>query len=156
MRSDRFDGAAFGFVLVVQDVIVRAVDVLQARRRARIKKTPFRIGFDAFHEEVRYPEGVEQVAGAEVLVALVAFEVEDLKDIGVVRLDVDRAAAFAFAGLETERVRRWTTQGGDTSSLTDLTWLTYRKTSLATLSIGTRPSLVPLVDLISEPLALME
>ena len=99
MGPDFLDGAAFGFVLVVQDIVVRAVDVLEARRRAWIEETPLRIVFDAFHEEVRDPEGVEEIARAEVLVALVAFEVEDLEDIGVVRLDVDRAAALPFPGL---------------------------------------------------------
>ena len=77
MRSDFLDGATFGFVLVVQDVVVRAVDVLEARRRARIEETPLRIGFDALHEQIGNPKGVEQVACAEMLVALVAFEVED-------------------------------------------------------------------------------
>ena len=76
----------------------RVPAVGQTRAFVRAHQGPVAILLDALHEEVRR-QGVEQVAGALLFLTVVLLEVEEVKDVGVPRLDVDGERAHACATL---------------------------------------------------------
>ena len=65
----------------------------------RAHERPHAVLLDALHEEVRDPEGVEEVAGALLLLSVVLAQVEEVEDVAVPRLDVngERAGTFVAA-----------------------------------------------------------
>ena len=58
---------------------------------------PVAVGFHALHEQVGDPQGVEQVAGAHLLLAVVLLQVQEVEDVGVPGLQVDGEGALALA-----------------------------------------------------------
>ena len=94
---DGLASLALGLVLLVQGLELRSPAVGQSRALVRAHQGPVSILLDALHEEVRCPEGVEQVAGALLLLSVVLLEVEEIENVGVPRLDVDSEGALAFA-----------------------------------------------------------
>ena len=59
-------------------------------------ETPHAVLLDALHEEIRDPEGVEEVAGALLLLSVVLAQVEEVEDVAVPRLDVNGERAGTF------------------------------------------------------------
>ena len=53
----------------------------EAGALGRAHQGPLAVLFDALHEKVGDPEGVEELAGAYLLLAVVLAEVEELKDV---------------------------------------------------------------------------
>ena len=62
----------------------------------RTHEAPHAILLDPLHEEVRNPHGVEEIAGALFLLAVVLAQVEEVENVAVPRLDVDGKSAGAF------------------------------------------------------------
>ncbi len=58
---------------------------------------PVAVLLHALHEEVGHPHGVEEVAGAHLLLAVVLLELEEVEHVGVPGLQVDGEAALALA-----------------------------------------------------------
>ena len=58
---------------------------------------PLRVVADRSHEGRRYPEGVEQIPGAHVFVAVVLLQVQEVLDVSVPWLDIDGDAAVSFS-----------------------------------------------------------
>lgn len=73
-----------------------AVGISQARGLVRAEKRPIAIGLNTLHEEIRRPESIEQVTRADLLLAVVLAEIQELKDVGVPRLQVDSKGTRAL------------------------------------------------------------
>lgn len=97
LRFYGFAGAAFLLVAVVESFKLAAVAVVQAGCFVRTEERPFGVGFHALHEEVGYPHGVEEVAGAEFFLAVVFLQVEIIEDVGMPRFQIDGESAFPAA-----------------------------------------------------------
>ena len=78
------------FVILVHGLELRTVDVLQSWALVRAEEGPVAVVFNTLHEQVGRPHGVEQVASAHLFLAVVLLQVEELKDVRVPRLEIDR------------------------------------------------------------------
>ena len=70
---------------------------MQARGLVGTKEGPFGVLLHSFHEQVRNPEREEKIAGPQLLFAVVLFEFQKIKNIGVPRLQVNSERTLAFA-----------------------------------------------------------
>ena len=93
---DGFASLTLTFVLLVEGLEFFSVAVGKARTFIGAHEGPLSIGLDTFHEQVRNPEGVEQVTGAVGLVTVVLSEVQKGEDIGVPWLEVDGNTSLAL------------------------------------------------------------
>ena len=75
----------------------------------RTHEGPVPIRLDPLHEEVGDPEGVEEVAGAVLLLARVLLAVEEVKDVCMPRLQIDgkRPGALTTTTLMLYRVHNF-------------------------------------------------
>jgi len=80
---------ALALVLFVQLDKLVADRVVQAGALCGAKEGPLEVLLDADHEQVGDPQAQEQVAGTHLLHARVLAQVEEAKDVGVPRLEVD-------------------------------------------------------------------
>ena len=76
-------------LLLVELVELIAPHVRQSRTLVGAHKGPVPVRLHPLHEEVRDPEGVEEVTGAILLLSRVLLAVEEGKDVCVPRLQVD-------------------------------------------------------------------
>ena len=72
-----------GHVCPVQLVKLLTVDVRESRALVRAHEVPVLVSLNLLHEEVRDPEGREEVAAPGLLVTLVQAQVQKLEDVGV-------------------------------------------------------------------------
>ena len=70
---------------------------MQAGGLVGTKEGPFAVLLHSFHEQVRNPERVEKIAGPQFLLAMVLFEFQKIKNIGVPRLQINGKRTFALA-----------------------------------------------------------
>jgi hypothetical protein len=96
LSLDRLLRLARLLVLVEQSSELVAVHLVQSRGLGRTEQRPVASLLDALHEEIGDPEGEEQVAGANLLLAVILAEVEELEDVGVPGLEVDGKRSWAL------------------------------------------------------------
>ena len=70
---------------------------MQTGRLVGTKEGPFAVLLHSFHEQVRNPERVEKIAGPQFLFAMVLFEFQKIKNIGVPRFQINSERTFALA-----------------------------------------------------------
>src|SRR5690606_12452352 len=88
---------AFALVLLIELLEGLPPGVGQAGALVGAHQGPVAVLLHALHEEVGDPQRVEEVAGAELLLAVVLLQVEEIEHIGVPGLQVDGEAALALA-----------------------------------------------------------
>ena len=88
LRLDGLAALAFCFVLRVERFKLRSPAVGQTWASVGAHERPIAVFFDALHEQVRRPEGVEQIAGALLLLSVVLAQVEEVENVRVPWLDV--------------------------------------------------------------------
>ena len=93
MSKYLFEEFPLVFVSLVELLELLSPAVLESRRLVRTHEAPDAVRLDPLHEEVRDPHGVEQVPGAVLLLAVVLPQIQELKDVGVPRLEVDGKGA---------------------------------------------------------------
>ena len=65
--------------------------------------------FDPLHEQIRDPKCVEEVAGSLLFFSVIFAEVEEGKDIGVPRLEVDGKSTGSFVSALKQNIEICTT-----------------------------------------------
>src|SRR5690348_9248867 len=83
----------------------------------RAEQTPASVLLNAFHEQVAYPQGIEQVAGTQLFFTVVFAQVEKPFDIGMPGFKVNGKGAFAFAATLvniTGRIVKYAQHGNNT------------------------------------------
>lgn len=88
--------SALSLVLEEELVELFAVELVKSGSIRRAEQGPVAVLFDSAHKHVWYPEGVEEITSADLLLAVVLSKVEELKDVGVPRLDVDGECAWSL------------------------------------------------------------
>lgn len=89
LRLDDALGAALRLVLEEELVELVSVDLCEARCLGRAEERPVAVLLDSAHEHVWNPERIKQVTRADLLLAVVLAQVEELEDVCVPRLNVD-------------------------------------------------------------------
>ncbi|GIX65122.1 signal peptide containing protein [Babesia caballi] len=84
-------------VLGVELLELVAPDVVEAAALVRAHQGPLPVSLDTLHEQVGNPQGVEQIARACLLGAVVLAKVQKVHDVGVPRLHVNGEGALALA-----------------------------------------------------------
>mmetsp|Transcript_73652 Transcript_73652/g.208598 ORF Transcript_73652/g.208598 Transcript_73652/m.208598 type:complete len:573 (-) Transcript_73652:343-2061(-) len=79
---------------------LRVIGLVGAEQR------PLQVLLDAAHEEVGNPEAVEKVAGALLLLPVVLLQLEEVKDVGVPRLEVHGEGPLPLAAALVHVTRR--------------------------------------------------
>ena len=87
--------AIFAFVAFVQTFEVVRVTSRQAGAFRRAHQRPIATALDAFHEKIGNPQRVEKISRARFLFAVIFFEIQKFKDVGVPGFEVDGEGAFA-------------------------------------------------------------
>ena len=93
----RFTGHASAFVVFVHGLELSTVDVLKTGALVGAEEGPVAVVFNALHEEVGRPHGVEEVASTHLFLAVVLLEVKELKDVRVPRFEVNGDGTLALA-----------------------------------------------------------
>ena len=90
------------------------VDVLKTWAFVGAEERPVAVVFHSLHEQVGRPHGVEEVACTHLFLSVVLFQVKELKDVRVPRLEVDRNGTLALAaalvnitGRVVENAQHW-------------------------------------------------
>lgn len=91
MRLDRLLALALALVHLVQVVKLFTVDVGQTGALVGAHQGPLAIGLYPSHEEIGDPQGVEEVSRSNFLFTVVLSEVDEVKDVGMPRLEVNAA-----------------------------------------------------------------
>ena len=97
LRLDGLAAFAFCFVLRVELLECGAVVVGQARAFVGTHQGPFPVFFHTLHEQVRNPQGVEQIACALLFLTVVLLQVEEVVDVGVPWLDVNSERTLSLS-----------------------------------------------------------
>lgn len=97
LRLDDLLGPPFLLVPLVQLVELLPPDLGQPGGLRGAEQRPVGAGLDAAHEEVVGPQAVKQVARAGLFLPVVLAEVEEVEDVGVPGLEVDRERPLALA-----------------------------------------------------------
>mgnify|MGYP001587020265 FL=1 len=106
LSGDDLLRATLLLVLVEQRTELVAVDLVKSRSFGGAEEGPVTRLLDALHEEVGDPEGEEEVARANLLLAVVLAEVEELEDVGVPRLEVDGERSGSLVSTLVDVARR--------------------------------------------------
>eukprot|EP00754_Rhynchopus_humris_P001505 Rhum_TRINITY_DN10876_c0_g1::Rhum_TRINITY_DN10876_c0_g1_i1::g.40448::m.40448 len=106
VRRHRLQRTALTLVPLVERLEVGAPDVGEPLGRVGVEEGPGAVGVHTLHEQVRDPQGVEQVTGTVLLLAGVLLELQEVEDVGVPRLEVDREGALALAATLVHVARR--------------------------------------------------
>ena len=88
---------AFHLVLGVQRLELCAPSVRQSGAFVGAHEGPIAVLFHSLHEQVGRPKGVEQIAGALLFFSVVLAKLEEVKDVGMPRLDVNGKGTFALS-----------------------------------------------------------
>ena len=88
---------AFCFVLGVEGFKLRTPAVGQSWALVGAHEGPVAVLFHTLHEQVGCPEGVEQIAGALLLLAVVLAQIEEVEDVRVPWLDVHGKGTLALS-----------------------------------------------------------
>ena len=97
LRLHGLASLAFRLVLGVEGFKFRTPAVGQSWAFVGAHERPIAVFFDALHEQVRRPKGVEQIAGALLLLSVVLAQVEEVKDVRVPWLDVHGKGTLALS-----------------------------------------------------------
>ena len=95
-KTNLLDELSLALVSLVQGFELFTPAFVEARTGMRTHQRPDAVGLDALHEEVWNPKSVEEVPGALFLLAVVLAEVQELEDVGVPGLEVDRKGAWTL------------------------------------------------------------
>ena len=98
--------ASLRLVLFVQVLELLAPRVRQARALVRAHESPVLVALHAAHEQVGYPEGVEELACAHLLLARVLLCAEEVEHVRVPRLQVDGERARTLVAALVDVARR--------------------------------------------------
>lgn len=69
----------------------------EAGALVRAHESPITVGLDSFHEEIRDPQSVEQISCTVLFSTVVLSELQEINDVCMPRLQVDREGALALA-----------------------------------------------------------
>ena len=114
LSTDALASTPFRFILLVERFKLVAVSVMEPRHVIRAEQAPHSIGFDTFHEQVRSPHGIEQVASSLFFSTSVLLELEEILDIRMPWLHVDGECTRALiptlidiSGSVVEHSKHW-------------------------------------------------
>lgn len=79
-----------------------AIHIRESGALVGAKKRPRAVIADAFHEEVGGPQRVKQISRPLILVAVVFLHLQEILNVRVPRLQIDREGAVAFPPLVDE------------------------------------------------------
>ena len=94
---DRLSGFTLTFVLRVEFVKCFPVTIGQSRTFVGTKETPRSIVFDPLHEQIRHPQGIEQIPCTIGFIAMIFAQFQKLKNVGMPRFQINGNATLAFA-----------------------------------------------------------
>lgn len=89
-------GATLLLVLVEKGPKLVAVDLVKSRGFSGAEERPVAALLYALHEEIGDPKGEEQVTSTDLLLAMVLAQVEEFKNVGVPRFEVNREGSRAL------------------------------------------------------------
>lgn len=85
---DGLPASAFSLILLIQGFKLFSPGLIQSWAFIGTHQCPVSVGLHTFHEEIRYPQSIEQVTGSVLLLAMVLPQLQELIDVCVPGLQV--------------------------------------------------------------------
>lgn len=115
LSLDSLPCTTFALVLLVEGLELLAPDLMETRCFVGAEEGPFATGFNSLHEQIGDPKRIEEITGSNFLLAMILAQVDELKDVGVPRLEINskRTRALVTTLVDVSRRRVVHTEHGN-------------------------------------------